>query len=145
MGAVPNVVPNGRFPVLVSTPTLSKALWIVGQVLVNPRTRPANVAPKPQISPPKHAIPPPAVAAFQTCPSLGALAAALLEAGPWALASRLALRPGVPVQPMLAQPAAGVGAALAKVGAGGGGALAEFKYDGLRAQMHLVSEGEVKG
>jgi DNA ligase-1 len=85
---------------------------------------------------------PPAVAAFQTCPNLGVLASALLTAGPGGLASACALRPGVPVQPMLANPATGVGQALKKLGPGVD-VLAEMKYDGKRAQMHVVSATEV--
>jgi DNA ligase-1 len=76
------------------------------------------------------------------CPNLGLIAAALLAHGPSALASSFTLRPGIPVQPMLANPATGVAAALKKVGAGLD-VLAEFKYDGERAQVHLVSETEV--
>jgi hypothetical protein len=89
-------------------------------------------------------LPPiPPVAAFHTCPNLGLLASALLEVGPSGLASACALRPGVPVQPMLANPATGVAQALKKLGRGVD-VLAEMKYDGKRAQIHVVSATQVR-
>ena len=92
-----------------------------------------------------HARPPPpgTVAAYLTCPNLPLLATELLAAGPFALAAAARPRAGVPVQPMLASPATSAAGALARLGRGP--VLAEFKYDGMRAQIHVVSATEVGG
>ncbi|KAI8474532.1 MAG: hypothetical protein J3K34DRAFT_124375 [Monoraphidium minutum] len=85
-----------------------------------------------------------AAAAYHTCPDPGLLAATLAAHGPAGLASRLGPRPGVPLQPMLANAATGVAAALGKLGAGCGPLLAEWKYDGMRAQIHIISDTEAR-
>jgi DNA ligase-1 len=92
-----------------------------------------------QALPPKAALDAAATAAtdaFQVCPDLGLLAAALL-AGPAAgAAERLPPRAGTPIRPMLAKPAAGAADALAQLR--GAPFLVERKYDGVRAQVHVL-------
>jgi len=106
-----------------------------------PPTQRNPTQPNPNPTTPHHKPAP--VTAFHTCPNLGVIATSLLHHGPSALITICALQPGIPVQPMLANPSTGVGAALLKVG-GGVDVLAEWKYDGRRAQMHLISETEVR-
>jgi DNA ligase-1 len=62
---------------------------------------------------------------------LGAVAAIALAEGPAGL-DGLRLRPGRPLAPMLAQPAADIATALARVSPAG----VEFKLDGARIQVH---------
>jgi len=47
------------------------------------------------------------------------------------------LRPGLPVQPMLGQISRGIGHAVKQFN---GAFLAEFKYDGMRAQIHMTQD-----
>jgi DNA ligase-1 len=51
------------------------------------------------------------------------------------------MAPGVPVKPMLARACSGPGDALRLLGRGA--LLAEHKYDGQRAQVHLLAGGAV--
>jgi DNA ligase-1 len=81
--------------------------------------------------------------AYALCPSFDALVPALLEGGPDGLALRCRLTPGVPCSPMLAQPTTGVAAALLKLGAASP-FLAEYKYDGMRAAIHILPGGGVR-
>lgn len=60
------------------------------------------------------------------------------------------MAPGVPIKPMLARICEGAADAVRLMGAaaGGGGSpttcfLAEYKYDGRRAQIHLLPSGQV--
>lgn len=49
---------------------------------------------------------------------------------------------GVPIKPMLAKASEGVGDALRAL-RGAPRVLAEYKYDGMRAQIHLLEGGQV--
>jgi ATP-dependent DNA ligase len=99
-----------------------------------------------QTLPPKAALDAAAAAAttaFQVCPDLALFAGALL-AGPAAgVAARLPPRAGTPIRSMLAKPAAGAAAALAQLR--GVPFLAERKYDGVRAQVHVLLPDEGGG
>lgn len=106
------------------------------------------------------------------CPSLDVLVPALLEAGwlclcgrgvcctstpvllrgscacfhasgPSRLGEMCQLKPGVPIKPMLAKAADGVDDVLRTM-AGAGALLAEYKYDGQRAQVHLLEGGQAR-
>jgi ATP dependent DNA ligase domain len=50
---------------------------------------------------------------------------------------------GVPLKPMLAKICEGIPDAIAQLRDHGGRFLAEFKYDGVRAQIHLLEDGSV--
>ena len=52
---------------------------------------------------------------------------------------------GVPLKPMLAKICEGIPDAIAQLRDHGGRFLAEFKYDGVRAQIHLLEDGSVSG
>ncbi|KAK9793179.1 hypothetical protein WJX73_007861 [Symbiochloris irregularis] len=82
------------------------------------------------------------VAAFHLCPSLDVLVPALLEEGIDGLEQRCSLTPGVPLKPMLAKICEGIPDALRQLGSTP--FLAEHKYDGQRAQIHLLPDGSVK-
>jgi len=83
--------------------------------------------------------------AYALCPSFDVIVPALLEGGPAGLAARCRLLPGVPVSPMLARVARSVADAIAAMRPEGAAVdaaapfLAEYKYDGQRAQLHIMS------
>ena len=84
--------------------------------------------------------------AYALCPDLDLLVPSLIAEGVAGAAREGRLRPGTPVKPMLASITAGVADAAAKIrGAEAGETgetffLAEYKYDGVRAQIHLFRE-----
>ena len=77
--------------------------------------------------------------AFCECPSYGTLVPALLSGGPSTVNDTVKFTPGVPVKPMLAKPATAASEILDR--AAGGGFSAEYKYDGERAQVHVLDGG----
>ena len=85
--------------------------------------------------------------AYALCPDLDLLVPPLLAEGVAGAVREGRLRPGTPVKPMLASITTGVADAAAKIrGADDAGEaepafLAEYKYDGVRAQIHLFREG----
>lgn len=81
-----------------------------------------------------------AVAAFHMCPDLKVLIEAM-RAGPMdLLQSRCPLKPGIPIKPMLAKISEGIEDALAQLK--GEPFLCERKYDGVRAQIHVLTSNE---
>lgn len=74
--------------------------------------------------------------AYSQCPSYDELVPALLTVGCARVGELVRFTPGVPVKPMLAKPTAGVGEVLDR--AAGGAIVAEYKYDGERAQVHVL-------
>ena len=86
--------------------------------------------------------------AYALCPDLELLVPPLLAEGVAGAVREGRLRPGTPVKPMLASITAGVADAAAKMrGADAdqdadSAFLAEYKYDGVRAQIHLFRESE---
>ena len=80
---------------------------------------------------------------FSECPSFDEIVPALLmEGGVEKLAERCHFRPGVPVKPMLAKPTNGVREVLHRFQ--DVQFTCEYKYDGERAQIHLLEDGSVK-
>ncbi|DBB01067.1 hypothetical protein WJX77_004280 [Trebouxia sp. C0004] len=80
--------------------------------------------------------------AYHVCPNLDILVPALVEGGIDELEKRCALTPGVPLKPMLAKISEGIPDAIKQLK--GAPFLAEYKYDGTRAQIHLLSDNSVK-
>jgi DNA ligase 1 len=78
--------------------------------------------------------------AYNICSDLGLVAATLAEGG-LAEVERIHVRPGNPVRPMLAQRMSSAQEVLAKLG---GTCAAEYKYDGIRVQVHRTSDGQVE-
>ncbi len=66
---------------------------------------------------------------------------ALLHGGWRDLHHRCGMVPGVPLKPMLAKICEGLDDALAMLS--GHAFLAEYKYDGMRAQIHVLEDGRV--
>ena len=107
----------------------------------SPSTSAAAAAQQP---PPLPAVPPKAqldaastaaIAAFHVCPNLDLLIEAM-HAGPMhTLEERCRLTPGVPIKPMLAKISQGIADAITQLK--GAPFVAEYKYDGVRAQIHL--------
>ena len=79
--------------------------------------------------------------AFSECPSLSLLVSALLNGPLHQLHRACKLIPGVPVHPMLAKPTKEIGEVLRRLS--GLAFSMEYKYDGERAQVHLLPNGSV--
>ena len=77
--------------------------------------------------------------AYNLRADLGALALMMVEEGPESIKD-VHPKPGIPLRPMLAERLHDPAEILKKVGGVG---LAEYKYDGERAQIHLLSNGKV--
>jgi DNA ligase-1 len=80
--------------------------------------------------------------AFADCPSYALLCEALLTRPLYQLYLACRLVPGVPVSPMLAKPTKEIGEVLRRLS--GLAFTMEYKYDGERAQVHLLPDGSVK-
>ncbi|CAL8122524.1 unnamed protein product [Orchesella dallaii] len=79
--------------------------------------------------------------AFCECPNYDILVKALLEVGTDGLREKCKLTPGIPPRPMLAQPTKGVADVLERFD--GIKFTCEYKYDGERAQIHLLEDGSI--
>jgi len=79
---------------------------------------------------------------YSECPTYDEVIPALLEHGPAALPEHCKFRPGLPIKPMLAKATNSVSAVLEKFA--DCEFTCEYKYDGERAQVHLLESGEVK-
>lgn len=81
--------------------------------------------------------------AYSECPCQDKLVAAMLElGGTEGLQERCHLLPGIPVAPMLAKPTKGVTEVLDRFQ--GVKFTCEWKYDGERAQVHMLPDGTIK-
>jgi DNA ligase-1 len=80
--------------------------------------------------------------AFSECPNLSILINALLTRPLHLLYQSCHLVAGVPVAPMLAKPTKGINEVLKRLS--GLEFIMEYKYDGERAQVHLLSDGTIK-
>jgi len=78
--------------------------------------------------------------AYSEVPSFDALVSALLIVPLSHLHKECTLRPGLPVEPMLAKPTKSIQEVLKRLS--GKRFTCEFKYDGERAQVHLNRNGE---
>ncbi|XP_066127761.1 DNA ligase 1 isoform X1 [Saccopteryx bilineata] len=79
---------------------------------------------------------------FCEVPDLERIIPALLEHGLEQLPEHCRLSPGVPLKPMLARPTRGVSEVLKRFEQAA--FTCEYKYDGQRAQIHVLEGGEVK-
>ncbi|GIL67667.1 hypothetical protein Vafri_21003, partial [Volvox africanus] len=82
------------------------------------------------------------VEAYHLCPNFEILVPALLEGGVEGLRTRCVLTPGIPIKPMLAKICDGMEDGLRQLGPGAP-FLVEYKYDGVRAQIHMQPDGRV--
>jgi DNA ligase-1 len=78
--------------------------------------------------------------AYNICCDLGLVAETLAAGGLEAVAA-MQVRPGNPVRAMLAQRLSSAQEILAKLG---GSCAAEYKYDGVRVQVHRTADGELE-
>ncbi|XP_077603390.1 DNA ligase 1 isoform X3 [Crocuta crocuta] len=79
---------------------------------------------------------------FCEVPDLDRIVPVLLEHGLERLPEHCRLSPGVPLKPMLAHPTRGVSEILKRFEEAA--FTCEYKYDGQRAQIHVLENGEVK-
>ncbi len=80
--------------------------------------------------------------AYSECPNLALLLRACLQAPLHELHTRCRLQMGIPVAPMLAKPTKQVAEVLTRLS--GLAFSLEYKYDGERAQVHVLSDDTVK-
>lgn len=80
--------------------------------------------------------------AFSDCPNISLVVTALLEYPIYLLYLQCRLVPGVPVAPMLAKPEKKLSSVLQRLK--DKAFTMEYKYDGERAQVHLLADGTVK-
>jgi DNA ligase-1 len=79
---------------------------------------------------------------YSECPSFDELIPALLAHPIEEVPERVHFKPGVPIKPMLAKPTTGVTEVLDKFT--DQEFTCEYKYDGERAQIHVLEDGSVK-
>jgi|TARA_B100001113_G_C21120548_1_gene627213 DNA ligase-1 len=79
---------------------------------------------------------------FSECPSYDLVVPALLDVGIDGLQEKCQFKPGAPVKPMLAKPTTGVAEVLNRFS--DVEFTCEYKYDGERAQVHLLEDGSIK-
>lgn len=80
--------------------------------------------------------------AYCQCPSYDRLVSVLLRQGVSSLPELCTLTPGVPLKPMLACPSRGIQEVLQKFDSAK--FTCEWKYDGERAQIHLMENGDIR-
>ncbi len=80
--------------------------------------------------------------AYSEVPSFDTVVAALLDVPLSQLHKECTLRPGLPVEPMLAKPTKSIQEVLKRLS--GKRFTCEYKYDGERAQVHMNADGVTK-
>lgn len=76
---------------------------------------------------------------YHIVPNIETLIDIMLEYDMCEWTSKVSLAPGVPIKPMLAKISEGVSDALDQISMDG--VLVEYKYDGMRAQIHIKKDG----
>ena len=81
---------------------------------------------------------------FSECPCYDKVIPVLLKEGIDGVAEKIKMEPGIPLKPMLAHPTKGVQEVLDKMDKSGAKFTCEWKYDGERAQIHLLEDSSIR-
>lgn len=84
------------------------------------------------------------LSAYHIFPNLPAIVRALLDGGVDRVRELAVVHPGTPMQPMLAKVARSVDDVIEKLSESSSGFVCQFKYDGMRCQIHMLGDGSIR-
>ncbi|BBN03501.1 DNA ligase 1 [Marchantia polymorpha subsp. ruderalis] len=137
---VRTLVQNMRIGAMMKT-----VLSALAQAVVLHHTFPADQAPNEALAKLKPKFQEAAIAvveAYNFLPNLDLLVPTLVKGGVAALSANISISPGTPIKPMLAKITNGIPELLKRFE--GQSFTCEYKYDGQRAQIHMLADGSFR-